>query len=122
MARPSRVINIGIHVGGGPFDDETKEPIKKSVRPHFDALALCFEPMKDEALRAKAVVDVGVDLRIPAKGGTAAVSHPRTSSGKGLVEAPKDVLDCVVATFEKVEFLRPKHGLTVASYSLRFVP
>jgi hypothetical protein len=32
-----------MHVGGGPYDEITKEPIKKSVEPHFAELAECWK-------------------------------------------------------------------------------
>src|SRR6185369_16957948 len=70
-----KVSNIGMHIGGGPNDDVTKEPIRKSVQPHFDAFRRCFGSVEDP----KKGGDFGVDLRIDKAGGKAAVSHPRTS-------------------------------------------
>ena len=109
-AGPVRVINIGMHIGGGPNDDVTKEPIHKSVAPHFEEIARCFPAS------AALPVDFGVDLTIEAKGGTAKVERPRTALRDDAFIA------CVVGVFEGAEFLAPRFGKTVVSYSLRFVP
>jgi hypothetical protein len=107
-----KVANIGMHIGGGPNDDVTKDPIRRSVQPHFDAFRRCFAMVEDP----KKGGDVGVDLRIDRTGGKAAVSHPRTAI-KG-----KEFKECVVRTFEGIEFLKPRGGTTTVSYSLRFTP
>lgn len=106
-----RVANIGMHIGGGPNDDVTKAPIAQSVAPHFDAFRACFSlvdpPMK---------VELGVDLLIEAAGGKAKVTNPRST-------APGTQLrDCGVKVFESVDFLPPKTGKTMVSYSLQFSP
>lgn len=107
-----KVVNIGMHVGGGKNDAPEKEPIKKSVEPHFDAFKRCFAKVSDQGKGG----DFGVDLRIEKEGGKAKVSHPRTSlKGEGF-EA------CVLAVFEQIDFRKPKGGTTVVSYSLRFTP
>jgi hypothetical protein len=104
------VKNIGMHIGGGPNDSATKEPIAKSVEPHFDELRRCFANVDDP----KRGGDFGVDLLIEPEGGKAKVTHPRTAiKGKGFE-------DCVVKVFEAVDFLRPRTGKTMVSYSLRF--
>jgi hypothetical protein len=106
------VANIGMHIGGGPNDDVTKDPIRRSVAPHFDEFRRCFGRTEDPAKGG----DFGVDLRIEREGGKAKVSHPRTSL-RG-----KDFKECVVHTFETIDFLRPRGGATTVSYSLRFTP
>lgn len=102
-----------MHIGGGPNDDVTKEPIKRSVEPHFDAFRRCFAKVEDQ----KKGGDFGVDVLIEAAGGKAKISHPRTSlKGEGFEP-------CVMAVFEAIEFLRPKGGKkTMVSYSIRFTP
>jgi len=106
-----KVATIGMHVGGGPYDEVTKEPIRRSVEPRFADLARCWT----HASKPQAS-DVGVDLVIEATGGHARVSNPRTSmTGAGFVP-------CVVAFFESVDFQKPKNGKTVVSYSVRFSP
>ena len=106
-----KIVTIGMHVGGGPYDEITKEPIKRSVEPHFPELAQCWRHVAQPRQ-----ADVGVDLVIEAAGGRARVSNPRTTAaGEGFVP-------CVVAFYERVEFQRPKNGKTVVSYSVRFTP
>jgi hypothetical protein len=107
-----KVENIGMHIGGGPNDASTKEPLRRSVEPHFDALRRCFAKVDDP----KKGGDFGIDLRVDKAGGKAKVSHPRTAL-KG-----KDFEACVVTVFEAIDFLKPKRGTTVVSYSLRFTP
>ena len=106
-----KLITIGMHVGGGPYDEPTKEPMKRSVEPRFPDLARCWKHVIKLA-----PTDVGVDLVIEAAGGRARVSNPRTSvTSEGFVP-------CVVAFFESVDFEKPKNGKTVVSYSVRFTP
>jgi hypothetical protein len=106
------VANIGMHIGGGPNDDETKDPIRRSVAPHFDDFRRCFSHAEEQDKGGT----FGVDLRIQSVGGAAKVSHPRTSlKGKAFKE-------CVVQTFEKIDFRKPRGGTTTVSYSLRFTP
>jgi hypothetical protein len=107
-----RVENIGMHIGGGPNDAVSKAPIGDSVAPHFDELRACWAQVGDVSRGG----DFGVDLLIPADGGRAAVSHPRTSLG------PDAFRDCVVAVFSAIDFRKPRTGRTTVSYSLRFTP
>lgn len=106
------VANIGMHIGGGPNDDVTKDPIRRSVQPHFDEFRRCFAQAEDTHQAG----NFGVDLRIDRAGGKARVSHPR-SALKG-----KEFRSCVVSTFESIDFLKPRGGTTTVSYSLRFTP
>jgi hypothetical protein len=108
-----KVVNIGMHIGGGENDASEKAPIKQSVEPHFDTLKRCFALAGDQ----KKGGDFGVDLRIEGAGGKAKVSHPRTGiKGEGF-EA------CMMKAFEAIEFLKPKGGkATMVSYSVRFTP
>lgn len=106
-----KVVTIGMHVGGGPYDEITKEPMKKSVEPRFRDLARCWKHVtKPEQ------IDVGVDLVIEASGGRAKVSNSRSTA------VGADFVPCVVAFFESVDFLKPNTGRTVVSYSVRFLP
>ncbi|XXX71690.1 hypothetical protein WMF30_29000 [Sorangium sp. So ce134] len=107
-----KVANIGMHIGGGPHDDFTKEPIKRSVAPHFDDFRRCFALAEDPAKGG----DFGIDLRIEKDGGKAEVRKPRTAlKGEAFTK-------CVVGVFERIDFLKPRRGPTVVSYSLRFTP
>jgi hypothetical protein len=108
---PVDVVNIGLHIGGGPNDDVTKTPILRSVEPHFAALRACFAKA-DEPKKG----DFGVDLLIEREGGLAKVTHPRTGIAGDAFRT------CVVDVFEKVNFQKPRGGKTMASYSLRFSP
>lgn len=106
-----KLATIGMHVGGGPYDEITKEPMKRSVEPHFPELARCWK-----LAGRQEPTDVGVDLVIEAAGGRAKVSNPRTfAKAEGFVP-------CVVSFFEGVDFLKPRNGKTVVSYSVRFTP
>ena len=105
------VVNIGMHIGGGPNDAATKEPIKLSVEPHFDALRRCYG-----LVEVQGAGDFGVDLKIGKDGGKARVNAPRTAM-KGA-----KFKECVVKVFESIEFRKPRGGATVVSYSLRFTP
>jgi len=101
-----------MHIGGGPNDAATKEPIAKSVEPHFDEFKRCFAMVGDQ----KHGGDFGVDLLIEAEGGKAKVTAPRTRmKGAGFE-------DCVVKVFASIDFLKPRFGKTVVSYSLQFTP
>lgn len=106
------VKNIGMHIGGGPNDNETKAPIKRSVEPHFPALAACFAEVVDPAKSG----DVSIDLYIDKAGGKAEIRKFRSAlEGAGFEP-------CVRKAFEAIDFERPKTGTTVVSYSLRFTP
>ena len=106
------VKNIGMHIGGGPNDRVSKQPIGDSVKPHFDALRACWKHVAEPAKAG----DFGVDLLIPREGGKAEVTNPRTAiKGEGFES-------CVVSVFEGIDFLKPKTGKTMVSYSVRFTP
>jgi hypothetical protein len=106
------VKNIGMHIGGGPNDAETKAPIKRSVAPHFDAFRRCFSKVSDPTRAG----DVSIDLHIQRAGGRAAVKKLKSMiEGDGFG-------DCVRGVFEAIDFEKPKTGETVVSYSLRFEP
>jgi hypothetical protein len=61
------VVTIGMHVGGGPFDEATKQPMRRSVEPRFAELAQCWTHVTNPAR-----TDVGVDLLIESAGRTSA--------------------------------------------------
>ena len=107
-----KVANIGMHIGGGPNDDVTKEPIRKSVEPHFDEFRRCWA-LQDDTSKS---IDFGVDLHIDREGGKAKADHPRTASKS------KPFQECVVNVFLGIDFRKPKTGTTTVSYSLRFSP
>jgi hypothetical protein len=106
------VENIGMHIGGGPNDALNKAPIGDSVSPHFEEIRACWAKVSDGTRGG----DFGVDLLIPAQGGRAKVTNPRTAIH------PDAFRDCVVGVFEGVDFKKPLKGATMVSYSLRFTP
>lgn len=106
------VSNIGVHIGGGPNDNATKAPVRDSIAPHFDAFGRCYE-----SVEVRKSGDVGVDLLIDANGGAASVSNPRVLGLRG-----ESFKTCIVEEFGKVRFQKMRHGKTMASYSLRFIP
>jgi hypothetical protein len=108
-----RVYAIGLHIGGGPNDDVTKEPIHASVAPHLESIKKCW-PWLDAKERRHAG-DFGVDLTIEAEGGRAKVQNPRGLKGDAFQR-------CLVQVFQSIEFRRPKTGKTLASYSVHFAP
>jgi len=112
--RPVTVENIGMHIGGGPNDSETKAPIARSVAPHFDQLRACWSKVEDPQRAGT----FGVDLLVPASGGRASVSHPRTALRGDAFR------DCVIGVLESVDFETPRGGRipVTVSYSLRFAP
>jgi hypothetical protein len=110
-----KIVTIGMHVAGGPFDEPTKEPFKKAVEPHFPEIADCWAKY---VTRPPRQVDVGVDLLIEGAGGHPKVTNPRTTFEKDDVEG---FVPCIIKVFESVDF--PKlvgRGRTGVSYSLRF--
>lgn len=110
-----KVISIGMHVAGGPYEEETKQPFLKAAEPRYAELARCWKHVNDKSRGG----DVGVELLIPPSGGKPKVSHPRSTvetAGEGFVP-------CVVAFFESIEFDKPKSGgLQGLSYSVPFKP
>lgn len=106
------VKKIGLHIGGGPNDDETKKPIIDSIKPHFDEMRGCWRLVQEPGK----LNDFGVDLMIEREGGKAQVSNPRSGiKGEGFES-------CMLKVFEGIEFLKPKTGKTMVSYSVRFTP
>ncbi len=106
-----KVENIGLHIGGGPNDAETKAPFLSAVAERFPAFLDCYRKNEDPAQGGR----FGVDLHIARGGGHPRVEQPRTS-----LRGP-DFRACLTRVFESVEFKKPKQGPTTLSYSLRFV-
>lgn len=109
---PVAVKNIGMHIGGGPNDDVTKAPIKRSVAPHFDAMRACFTKVTDQTKTG----DVSLDLKIDKAGGKVEIQKFKSAlKGEGFEE-------CIREAFLAIDFEKPKTGTTIVSYSLRFTP
>ena len=105
-----KVENIGLHIGGGPNDAETKAPFLSAVAERFPAFMDCYRKNEEPAPGGR----FGVDLHIARAGGHPRLEQPRTS-----LHGP-DFRSCLTSVFESVEFQKPKRGPTTISYSLRF--
>ena len=105
-----KVENIGLHVGGGPNDADTKAPFQRAVAERFPAFLDCYRKNEDPAKGGR----FGIDLHIARGGG-----HPRVEQPRTAMRGP-DFRACVSAVFESVEFDKPKSGPTTISYSLHF--
>jgi len=104
------VANIGIHIGGGPNDDATKEPFRKSVQPHYDEMRRCWSMVDGQK------GDISVELKVEKDGGKARV-RPNQTTFKH-----KEFNGCIQGVFEKIDFLKPRTGTTVLNFSIRFTP
>lgn len=111
-----KVQYIGMHVGGGPFDDATKKPFETTLAPHHPAAAECWA----KHVTKTKPFDMGVDLLIEASGGHPKVSNPRVHFEKG--EEDGQFIPCIIGVFEAVEFAPLARGKSGVSYSLRFTP
>ncbi len=105
-----KVENIGLHIGGGPNDAETKAPFLSAVAERFPSFMDCYRKNEDPAAGGR----FGIDLHIARTGGRARLEQPRTAL-RGA-----DFRQCLSSAFESVDFQKPKRGPTTISYSLRF--
>ncbi len=105
-----KVENIGLHIGGGPNDAETKAPFLRAVAERFPSFMDCYRKNEEPAQGGR----FGVDLHVLRAGGHPRLEQPRTS-----LRGP-DFRACLAGVFESVDFQKPKHGATTLSYSLRF--
>ncbi|HEY3664729.1 MAG TPA: hypothetical protein VGL19_01970, partial [Polyangiaceae bacterium] len=64
-----KVENIGLHVGGGPNDADTKAPFLRAIAERFPAFMDCYRKNEDPAKGGR----FGIDLHIPRSGGHARV-------------------------------------------------
>ena len=106
-----KVENIGLHIGGGPNDAETKGPFLSAIAERFPAFMDCYRKNEDPASGGR----FGIDLHIARSGGHPHIEQPR-SALRGA-----EFRSCIASVFESVEFQRPKRGPTTISYSLRFL-
>jgi hypothetical protein len=105
-----KVENIGLHVGGGPNDADTKAPFLRAIAERFPEFMDCYRKNEDPAQGGR----FGMDLHIARTGGHPRVEQPRTAMHGPAFRA------CVSSVFESVEFQKPTRGPTTISYSLRF--
>ncbi len=105
-----KVENIGLHVGGGPNDADSKAPFLRAIAERFPEFMDCYRKNEEPAKGGR----FGIDLHIARAGGHPSVEQPRTA-----MHGP-DFRACVSSVFESVEFQKPTHGPTTISYSLHF--
>jgi hypothetical protein len=105
-----KVENIGLHIGGGPNDPDTKAPFLSAIAERFPSFMDCYRKSEDPQAGGR----FGVDLHIARSGGRARLEQPRT------VLRGAEFRACLTSVFEAVEFQKPKKGPTTISYSLRF--
>jgi hypothetical protein len=106
-----KVENIGLHIGGGPNDAETKAPFLRAVAERFPSFMDCYRQSEDPAQGGR----FGIDLHVARGGGRARLEQPRTALRGSEFRA------CLSQVFAAVEFQKPKRGPTTISYSLRFL-
>jgi hypothetical protein len=106
-----KVENIGLHIGGGPNDAETKAPFLKAVAERFPSFMDCYRQNEDPAQGGR----FGIDLHLGRLGGHARLEQPRTALRGTEFRA------CLSRVFAAVEFQKPQRGPTTLSYSLRFL-
>ena len=105
-----KVENIGLHVGGGPNDADTKAPFIRAISERLPEFMDCYRKNEDPAKGGR----FGIDLHIPRVGG-----HPRVEQPRTAMHGP-EFRACVSSVFESVAFQKPTHGATTISYSLHF--
>jgi hypothetical protein len=100
---------IGMHVGGGANDAASKAPFVRALEQRFPAFLECYRLAAEPGNGGT----FGIDLRIPAQGGSPEVEEPRTA-------IPGDAFrECMLKAFRSVTFEPPKKPVVI-SYSLRF--
>ncbi len=92
-----KVENIGLHIGGGPNDAETKTPFLSAVAERFPSFMDCYKKNEDPAQGGR----FGVDLHVARGGGHPRIEQPRTS-----LRGP-EFRACLGAVFESVSFQKP---------------
>lgn len=100
---------IGMHVGGGANDAASKAPFVRALEQRFPDFLECYRLAAEPGSGGT----FGIDLRIPAQGGSPEVEQPRTAiPGEAFAE-------CMLKAFRSVTFEPPKKPVVI-SYSLRF--
>lgn len=101
---------VGMHIGGGPNDAETKRPFIEAIEKGFTAMRSCYSEVEDPAKGGT----FGVDLRVDRIGGRPSIQALRT------VMKGERFKTCVQQAFEGLEFSRPSKP-TVLSASVQFI-
>ncbi len=104
-----RVRHIGMHIGGGPNDGETKRPFLRAIEARNERFLGCYRQVD----RPMAGGTYGVDLYVGRRGKSPEVRGARQRLGDS------DFESCMNDAFRSVDF-EPPGKPTVLSYSLRF--
>jgi hypothetical protein len=104
------VRTVGLHIGGGPNDDQTKAFFRKRVEERFEDFRRCY-PLVAEPGKGGTF---GADLAIGREGGNPKIKQPRTAMGGAAFQ------ECMLGAFSRINFPKPPRGPTGISYSLRF--
>jgi hypothetical protein len=107
-----RLKTVGLHIGGGPNDDATRDPLIALFESQFPALTRCAEQIEP---RLDSPGSFGIDLYVGASGGIAEARQVRTRLG------PEAFRECVKRVLTGLDFPAPKRPLVI-SYSLAFAP
>lgn len=105
------VKQLGLHIGGGPNNEQEHAIYSTPIQRRFGELQQCYAlatPTRNNA-------SFGVDLLISTRGGTAKIKDYRTSLGG------KEFHLCVLGVFGSVAF-PARDKATVVSYSVLFKP
>lgn len=107
-----RLKTVGLHIGGGPNDDATRDPLIALFESQFPALTRCAEQIEP---RLDSPGSFGIDLYVGPSGGIAEARQVRTRLG------PEGFRECVKRVLTGLDFPAPKRPLVI-SYSLAFAP
>lgn len=105
------VKQLGLHIGGGPNNEEAHAVYANPIQRRFGELQRCYAL----ATPTRKNASFGVDLLISNRGGTAKIKDYRTSLGG------KEFHLCVLGVFGTVEF-PARDNATMVSYSVLFKP
>lgn len=102
---------IGLHVGGGPNDDATRNKFIAPIEQNFEAMLSCHALAQNRDRNAS----VGVDLLLGPQGGKAKLQDLRTALGGD------EFQDCIRKAFGEISFPKVTRP-TIVSYSMLFEP
>lgn len=104
-----RVRQVGMHIGGGPNDAESKQPFSKAIEARNQQYLVCYRLVKNPLQGGT----FGVDLFVGTAGGMPDVRATRQRLGGS------DFESCMVDAVGGVRFARQPKPTTL-SYSMRF--
>jgi hypothetical protein len=104
------VRTVGMHIGGGPNDEQAKVFFRKRLEERFEEFRRCYSRVDDPGKGGT----FGADIAIGREGGKPRIKQPRTAIGGAPFQ------DCMVGALSGINFPKPPRGPTVISYSVRF--